>query len=85
MSALFPYQCSCGARALVAFGEATPTSLMTALEVSERLETTLMLVGSGDPRCPTCDAAYEAGGDDVGRMVERLATAETADRIPARN
>jgi hypothetical protein len=83
MFALFPHHCSCGARALVSFGEATANSLMTALEVSERLGTTLVLAGYGDPRCPTCGAAYETAGDGVVRVVERLTTAEPG--IPALN
>ena len=56
---------------------------MTALEVSERLGTTLVLAGYGDPRCPTCGTAYETAGDGVVRVVERLATADAG--IPALN
>ena len=85
MFALLPHQCRCGARVLVLFGETTATSLMTALEVSERLETRLVLAGYGVPRCPTCGAAYDTAGNDVARVVERLATAKAAGGIPARN
>ena len=83
MVALLPHDCSCGEHALVLLGESTPGSLMTALEVSERLGATLVLAPDDEPKCPACGAAYETSEDPVVRVFERLAAADAG--IPALN